>query len=93
MGKQSEIPGTERKRVKEIDDAAEGYVKARDARMKLTEKEVEMRDALVEAMRKHSLSVYRDSEASPPLLVLLKEGKATVKVTTEAPEEADGAAE
>lgn len=82
MAKQTQIPGTERKTIKEIDDAAEAYVEARDKRMKLTEREVEAREALVNAMRRNGLEVYRDDSASPALLVLLKPGKDTVKVTT-----------
>ena len=34
--RQQEIPGAERQTIKEIDDAAEMYVEARDKRMKLT---------------------------------------------------------
>ncbi len=70
MGKkQLEIAGTERKTVKEIDDAAEAYVDARDKRMKLTEKEKIAKDALVSVLKKHNLEVYRDDAANPPVVV------------------------
>lgn len=82
MAKQQQIPGTERKTIKEIDDAAEAYVEARDKRMRLTEKEVERREALVNAMKRNGLTIYRDDSASPALLVMLKPGKDVVKVTT-----------
>lgn len=78
--KQTSIPGTEPKSIKEVDVAAEQYVEERDARMRLTEKEVEARDALVRVMQKHKLSIYRDESAEPPLLVTLTEGEAKVKV-------------
>ena len=80
--RQVELVGMERKSVKEINDAAEAYVEARDKRMKLTEKEKEAKDALIAAMVKHSLGVYRDDEANPPLVVTLLPGKDNVKVAT-----------
>ena len=79
--KQTEIPGVERKKVAELDRAAELYVEARDERMELTEKEVAARDALIAVMKKHSLSIYKDDDASPPLVVTLIPGEDKVKVT------------
>jgi hypothetical protein len=79
--KQGELPTLERKKLLEVNAAAEGYVEARDERMKRTETEVEARTALVAVMKKHSLTVYRDDEASPALLVTLTPGEDKVKVT------------
>ncbi len=79
--KQLQIAGTEKKSIKEVDLAAESYVEARDERMKLTEKEVEARDSLLAVMQKHKLDLYRDDDASPPLLVTIIEGDAKVKVS------------
>lgn len=79
--RQAELPGVERKRIKEIDTAAEAHVIARDARMKLTEEEVETQSALIAVMKKHNLTVYRDEEAVPPLIVTLTTGKDKVKIT------------
>ena len=81
MGRQNEIPGTERQQIQEIDDAAEGYQEAKKKRMKLTEKESEAKLALISVMRKHKVEVYRDDNASPPLLVTLKPGKDNVSVS------------
>lgn len=81
MARQKELSGIEKESVKEIEEAAESYVEARDKRMKLTEKEVERKAALIEVMRKHKRTVYRDDNAAPPLLVTLKEGTVSVKVT------------
>lgn len=95
MGRrQSEIPGTERKTIKEVEDAAEAYRDARDARMKKSKAEKEKKDALVAVMRKHSVNVYRDDAASPPLIVTLTENFA-VKVTNVelGEEDADGSEE
>lgn len=86
--KQLEIAGTERQREPEIDSAAEAYVEQRDKRMKLTEKEVTAKEALIAVMKKHKLEVYRDDSVSPPLVVTLVPGKDKVKVT-----EADAANE
>ncbi len=82
MGRrQTELAGIERKAIKEVNDSAEGYVDARDKRMKLTEKEHEAKEALISVMLKHKLLVYRDDEANPPLIVTLTPGKDNVKVS------------
>jgi hypothetical protein len=70
--RQARIPGTEPKRIKEVGDAAEAYVDMRDKRMKLTEKESEAKLSLIEVMKKHGLTVYKDEDAAPPLVVTLK---------------------
>lgn len=80
--RQAEIPGTERKVIKEVSDAAAGYVTQRDKRMKLSKKEKEAKDALIAAMKKHGVQVYRDTEAVPPFLVTVTSTD-TVKVETE----------
>lgn len=81
MARQKELAGVERESVKEIEAAAESYVDVRDKRMKLTTKEVEAKATLIEVMRRNKRTVYRDDNASPPLLITLKEGAASVKVT------------
>lgn len=78
--KQMDIPGTEQPGIKEIDDAAEAYVDARNARMKKTEKEVEAKTALITVMKKHNKLVYRDDGQDPPLVVTLV-SKDNIKVT------------
>lgn len=79
--RQAQIPGTETKKIKELDAAAESYVEQRDKRMKLTDKEKEAKAALVTVMKKHGLTVYKDEDASPPLIVTLTAGDDKVKVT------------
>ena len=54
------IPGAEPERNEAIHQPAYLYRKARDARMKLTEKEVEAKDKLLEAMKAEKLEVYND---------------------------------
>jgi hypothetical protein len=80
------IPGTERKSIAEIDDAAEAYVKERDKRVKQSEREVDAKQALIAVMQKHKVEVYKDPSADPPLIVTVTPGKPGVKVT-EAPDD------
>ena len=90
--KQTEIPGTERQQIQEIDSAAEAYQDAKKKRIKLTEKESEAKTALIAVLRKHKVEVYRDDNASPPLLITLKPGKDVVTVS-EVENEPDESAE
>lgn len=73
--KQDELPGVERPKIKEVEDAAEAYEEARDERMKLTEEETEAQVALVEVMKKHKVKVYKRADANPPWIATLTEGK------------------
>ncbi len=79
MGKQIAIAGTERPQIKEVALLADGYMNERNKRMRLTKKEKDAKSALIVAMRKHGLTVYRDDDHSPPLLVTLS-SKDDVKV-------------
>lgn len=78
--KQLEIVGTERPTIEEVDATAEAFVTQRDKRMAMGVKEKAAKLALIEAMKKHKLTVYRDMSASPPLTVMLS-AKDDVKVT------------
>lgn len=87
MGKQQmEIPGTERPKIKPIEEAAEAYRAIRDKRMRLTEQEVTARTNLITVMEKNRDKLSVDSEGSAIYcyedeMVILSE-KATVKVRT-----------
>lgn len=94
MGRrQNELPGMERKKVAEINKAAEEYVEIRDARMQMTKREVQSKAALLATMKKHEYAVYEDLEADPPLRVEVKAGEDKLRVRqidgteAEAPEE------
>lgn len=76
--KQKALPGMEREVHEEVDVAAEVYVKTRDKRVKLTEHEVADKAALIAAMQKHKLTVYKDEERG--LVITLTPGKTGVKV-------------
>ena len=57
------IEGTEGEKIPEVTEAAEKYRAARDARMKLTTKEVATKDKLLEVMAKHDLKIYEDTDS------------------------------
>jgi len=71
MGKQMQMPGTERPTNAEVDAAAEAYQEQKNKRIKLSKKEKELKGALIGVMKKHNLTSYRDDTASPPLYVTL----------------------
>lgn len=75
--KQAQLSGMEDKADPEVTKLALKYREARDARMKLTVKEVEARTLLEQKMVEKNLDVYRDHEND--LLVELVE-KTKVKV-------------
>ena len=62
------------------DDAAEAYRAERNKRMRMTKKEVEAKAALIAAMKKNKVELYRDDNHTPPLLVVLKPGKDGISV-------------
>lgn len=81
---QMEIPGTERPKIKPIEEAARAYVDVRDKRMALTEKEVVSRAKLIDVMQKNADKLSVDGEGNRIYrfndeLVILSD-KATVKV-------------
>lgn len=59
MAKQTEIPGTERPVIAEIEEACEDYRLLRDQRMSLSEKEAEAKRVLIERMKSHNVKAYR----------------------------------
>lgn len=87
--KQTEIPGTERPRFKDIDEAAEAFFELGAQRKKLQASEKSAGEALCEAMRKHKVFAYRDEASS--LVVTLTQGNDKVKVAqVHPPGEDDG---
>lgn len=66
--KQKSLNGVEPDdRVKEVEDAADAYEEARDERQALTETEVTAKNALIDAMKKHKLNVYRYNDKTVTL--------------------------
>lgn len=80
MARQTEVPGTERKVVKEVSSAGEFYRQKRDARMAASVEEKEAKVALLEVMKKHKLDLYQDDNAVPPFVVIVSHGQDDVKV-------------
>lgn len=56
--KQKELEGVGRKEIKEVEEAAEAYVAARDTRMTWTKEEVKTKKALTDLMHKHGIPSY-----------------------------------
>lgn len=77
--KQTEIPGTEQAYDEELSDAASALHKIRTARMKLTAKESEAAEKLLDLMREKKVESYVDDDNE--LRVRLKPGKDRVSVT------------
>ena len=75
---QTRIPGTEPKKIAEVEKAAKQYRQDRDARMELLADEVESRAKLMEAMTKHGLTEYKYDDQE----VRIVEGETKVKVRT-----------
>lgn len=78
--KQQQLEGVKEKRVQEIEDAMEAYVEARDGRMNLLDKEIELKEKLMEAMKKAKEKTYRFSTNGVSYTAKLENGKPTVKV-------------
>lgn len=89
--RQAEIPGTERVVDKDVEVCAEVYVKSRNKRIKASEAEVADKTALIEAMRKAKLTVYKDEDHG--LVITITPGKPNVKVTEDEPANDDEEAE
>jgi hypothetical protein len=80
-----EVPGTEKVKNKEISEAAEEYVKARDRRVRASRPEIEKKESLIALMKKHKLTTYSDDELTVELTV----AKEKIKVTVGSEEEED----
>lgn len=78
--RQGELPGMEAPRITEIENAAELYHRDMTARVAASNKEKVTKKALIDAMKKHGQASYRDSSASPPIMITLKPGKDGVKI-------------
>ena len=84
--KQMQIPGTERKSVPEVEEAAEAYREVRDERCELSRKEKQKKLELLAVMKAHKVKKYKyDDENGEELLVSLdeREPEVTVKKTGE----------
>jgi hypothetical protein len=88
--KQMSIPGTERKSVPEVEEAAEAYREVRDERCELSRREKQKKLELLAVMKAHKVKKYKyDDENGEELLVSLdeREPEVSVKKTGEAESE------
>lgn len=73
--KQPRLPGMEPESIKELDDAAEIYFDAMQARVKLSKEEDEAKDNLIDKMKEHGTDIYE----TPDGLVVTITNKSNVK--------------
>lgn len=79
--KQMQIPGTERKQVPEVEQAAEAYREVRDERCELSRREKQKKLELLAVMKAHKIKRYKyDDEKGEEILVALDEREPEVKV-------------
>ncbi len=79
---QTKIPGTERRdRIEAIEEAAEAYREARDARMEMAEDEAEAQANLANALTKHKVTeyTYEGEDGKPYTAYIPTEAKAKVR--------------
>lgn len=94
MPKQKELDGMERPAIKEIEEAADAYVAVRDKRMALTTKEVAAKTNLMQVMLAHEKDLTKNGDGDlvyrfDDEIVILKPGKANVKVKAAHDDEED----
>jgi hypothetical protein len=80
--KQADLPGMEDAAIQDLESLAEEYVDRRDKRMKLLEQEVELKNDLLKAMKRHRKDTYRHNGVS---IEIVPEGE-HVKVKVLKPE-------
>lgn len=79
--KQLNIPGTERKQVPEVEQAAESYREARDERCEMSRREKQKKLELLAVMKAHKVKRYKyDDENGEEILVSLDDKEPDVKV-------------
>lgn len=72
MGRQSEIPGTERPHGdKQLDEMAEQLRKSSKRRKKAQDTEVADKSAIIARMKEKKLTIYECRDVSPPLIIKL----------------------
>jgi type II secretory pathway component PulM len=78
--KQTSIPGTERKYIEAVENAAQEYRAVRDERMALTKREAELQEILVQAMASHELEAYAYLDDEGEELIVKVTHKTKVRV-------------
>jgi len=78
--RQTRIPGTEGDVDPEVHAAGQLYTKKRDHRMDASVEEKGAKVALINTMKRKGVTIYKDMEADPPVVIVLS-SKDDVKVT------------
>lgn len=88
--KQSRLPGTEDGLIKELVDAADEYVEARDTRMDWNKTEVGKKENLLKLMHKHNLKKYSYEGRKITITDVVKEEIKVVSTASEHEIEVEG---
>lgn len=78
--RQTRIPGTEGDVDPEVHAAGQLYTRKRDTRMDASVEEKASKVALINTMKRKGVTIYKDMEADPPVVIVLS-SKDDVKVT------------
>jgi hypothetical protein len=81
--RQQDLPGTEDRAIKALEDIAASYADWRDRRMELTREEKELKSHVLRLMHKHGKTIYRHDGIE----IRLVEGEEDVKVRIKKPGE------
>lgn len=92
QSKQTNIPGTERKTIDEIETAAHEYRNTVAERVALQQREKELKEVLVQAMSKHELEtyVYADEEGEELTVKVTHKTKVSVRKSKNVEDESEG---
>lgn len=90
--KQLKIPGTERKKIADVEAAAEAYRAVRDKRMELGKQEREKKKLLADCVQKHGITkyVYEDDDGRELEVDLKSKTNVTVRRVKDEDDDQDG---
>lgn len=66
--RQAELPGTEDRAIKPLEDAAQAYAEIRDERMELNQNESSLKQSLIRLMKRHGKTHYKRNGISIDLI-------------------------
>jgi hypothetical protein len=87
--RQADLPGTEDRAIKPLEDIAAAYADVRDRRIALNREEAELKAHALKLMHKHDKTIYRHDGIE--IRIIDGEEDVKVKVKKAADEDADGA--
>ena len=88
--RQQDLPGTEDRAIKPLEDIAESYADCRDRRMELTKEETELKAHAITLMHKFGKTIYRHNGVEIGLVPGEEDVKVKIKKSGEDEEEDGG---